>query len=90
MPTNRRRQTRGRDHRINRRAVEAFVAGDVAELDRALGRIPLSDPSPIEATTETCPMEMTRTYWPVQWPEARRLRAALQKEAERLGYADNT
>lgn len=88
MPTTRKRTKRGIDRRIGPRAVAAFVAGDVAALDRELGRIPFSDPSPIEATTDEPPEWANgRHCWRTGWADARQLRAQLEEAAR---HADNT
>ena len=91
MPSTRRRTSRtaGRS-RITPRAVELYLAGDIAGLDEELGKIAFSDPSPIEATTEHPPAGSDPGLcWTMNWPEARRLRAALQDAAKRMGYAND-
>ena len=85
MPSNRKRTRRTQSAaRITPHMVEAFVAGDIEKLDELLGKIPFSDPSPIEATTDEPPpgcMEIPGLCWRKAWPEARRLHIALQEAA---------
>lgn len=75
MPT-KRRAAKGRTNRITRQAVEAFTAGDVQALHRALGLKPWH-PSPLEAERPSAPLWTGGTVWATFWPEAFVIRGAL-------------
>ena len=85
MPTTRRRVKRAQDAiRITPEMIDAFVAGDIERLDQLLGKIPYSDPSPIEATTDDPPpgcMEIPGLVWRKNWPAARQLHIRLKEAA---------
>lgn len=84
MPTNRRRVKRAQNAtRITPEMIDAFVAGDIEKLDQLLGKIPYSDPSPIEATTDDPPADMSvpGLVWRQNWPAARQLHIRLKEAA---------
>ena len=79
MPTKRTKVAR--HLRITPDAVAAYRAGDIEALDIALGKIPFSDPSPLEADTDQPPagvMDTPGLCWRKAWPEARALRLKLE------------
>ena len=79
MPTTRRRTSRtGGRFRVTAAAVEAYRAGDRAELDRLLGIKPWQ-PSPLETDEPEPPEWADSTEWAKSWPEIYQLRLELEK-----------
>jgi len=72
-----RRAAKGRSHRITRQAVEAFTAGDMLALNRALGLRPWQ-PSPLDADTPEPPAWAGPGPWRDGWPLAHDLRGMLE------------
>lgn len=72
-----RRAAKGRPHRITRQAVEAFTAGDMLALNRALGLRPWQ-PSPLDADTPEPPAWAGPGPWRDGWRLAHDLRGMLE------------